>query len=105
MRVELDLDQVLRALSHPERRQFVLACRDRPRAAGELAEVIGMSYEAALRLAQGVRRLGAQEDRQLGPDAVEELAHLCILCRAAHRCQHSEITGSPFSGAWRRIPP
>jgi len=41
--VDIDLDQVLRALSHPERRQFVLACRDRPRAAGELAELSALS--------------------------------------------------------------
>ena len=39
----IDLDQVLRALSHPERRQFVLACRDNPRAAGELAEMSSLS--------------------------------------------------------------
>lgn len=41
MAIELDL--VLRALSHPERRQFVLACRDNPRAAGELAERSALS--------------------------------------------------------------
>ncbi len=39
----IDLDLVLRALSHPERRQFVLACRDNPRAAGELAELSSLS--------------------------------------------------------------
>ena len=41
--MDLDLDQVLRALSHPDRRQFVLACRDNPRAAGELAEMSSLS--------------------------------------------------------------
>jgi DNA-binding transcriptional ArsR family regulator len=41
--VAVDLDQVLRALSHPDRRQFVLACRDAPRAAGELAELSSLS--------------------------------------------------------------
>jgi DNA-binding transcriptional ArsR family regulator len=41
--VDVDLDQVLRALSHPDRRQFVLACRDNPRAAGELAEMSSLS--------------------------------------------------------------
>jgi DNA-binding transcriptional ArsR family regulator len=41
--VDIDLDQVLRALSHPDRRQFVLACRDNPRAAGELAEMSALS--------------------------------------------------------------
>lgn len=41
--MDIDLDQVLRALSHPDRRQFVLACRDNPRAAGELAELSSLS--------------------------------------------------------------
>lgn len=39
----IDFDQVLHALAHPERRQFVLACRDNPRAAGELAEQSSLS--------------------------------------------------------------
>ena len=39
----IDLDQVLRALSHPDRRKFVVACRDAPRAAGELAELSALS--------------------------------------------------------------
>ena len=34
---------MLRALSHPDRRLFVLACRDAPRAAGELAELSSLS--------------------------------------------------------------
>jgi DNA-binding transcriptional ArsR family regulator len=34
---------VLRALSHPDRRMFVIACRDQPRAAGELAELSSLS--------------------------------------------------------------
>ena len=41
--MDIELDQVLRALSHPDRRQFVLACRDNPRAAGELAEMSSLS--------------------------------------------------------------
>ena len=41
--MDLDLDHVLRALSHPDRRRFVLACRDNPRAAGELAEISSLS--------------------------------------------------------------
>jgi DNA-binding transcriptional ArsR family regulator len=41
--VDIDFDQVLRALAHPERRHFVLACRDNPRAAGELAELSSLS--------------------------------------------------------------
>lgn len=41
--MDIDLDQVLRALSHPDRRQFVLACRDNPRAAGELADLSALS--------------------------------------------------------------
>jgi len=35
---EGQLDEVLRALSHPQRRQFVQACMAREHAAGELAE-------------------------------------------------------------------
>lgn len=34
---------MLRALSHPDRRLFVVACRDNPRAAGELAELSALS--------------------------------------------------------------
>jgi DNA-binding transcriptional ArsR family regulator len=34
---------VLRALSHPDRRLFVVACRHEPRAAGELAELSSLS--------------------------------------------------------------
>ena len=41
--MEIDLDQVLHALSHPDRRRFVLACRDGSRAAGELAELSSLS--------------------------------------------------------------
>ena len=39
----IDLDQILRALSHPDRRAFVRACRDAPRAAGELADISSLS--------------------------------------------------------------
>lgn len=39
----IDLDQVLRALSHPDRRLFLRACRDEPRAAGELAELSNLA--------------------------------------------------------------
>jgi DNA-binding transcriptional ArsR family regulator len=34
---------VLRALAHPDRRAFVVACRDGPKAAGELAELSALS--------------------------------------------------------------
>ena len=34
---------MLRALAHADRRLFVIACRDRPRAAGELAELSELS--------------------------------------------------------------
>lgn len=39
----IDLDQVLRALSHPDRRLFLRACRDAPKAAGELAELSNLA--------------------------------------------------------------
>jgi DNA-binding transcriptional ArsR family regulator len=34
---------VLRALSHPDRRLFVMACRDAPKAAGEFADLSSLS--------------------------------------------------------------
>lgn len=34
---------MLRALSHPDRRMFVAACCDAPKAAGELAELSSLS--------------------------------------------------------------
>ncbi|MBI4923950.1 MAG: helix-turn-helix transcriptional regulator [Devosia nanyangense] len=34
---------MLRALSHPDRRMFVVACRNAPKAAGELAELSSLS--------------------------------------------------------------
>lgn len=39
----IDLDAVLRALGHPDRRRFVAACRDAPRAAGDLAALSSLS--------------------------------------------------------------
>ncbi|MEO6014627.1 MAG: metalloregulator ArsR/SmtB family transcription factor [Devosia sp.] len=39
----VDLDHVLKALAHPDRRRFVTACTDTPRAAGELAELSSLS--------------------------------------------------------------
>lgn len=41
--IAFDLDHALRALSHPDRRAFVIACRDGPKAAGELAELSSLS--------------------------------------------------------------
>ena len=40
---DIDLDSVLRALSHPDRRLFLRACRDQPRAAGELADLSSLA--------------------------------------------------------------
>ncbi len=34
---------MLRALAHPDRRRFVAACRDEPRAAGDLSELSSLS--------------------------------------------------------------
>lgn len=34
---------MLRALAHPDRRAFVVACTERPKAAGELAELSSLS--------------------------------------------------------------
>ena len=41
--IPIDLDHAIRALSHPDRRMFVAACRDEPQAAGALAELSSLS--------------------------------------------------------------
>jgi DNA-binding transcriptional ArsR family regulator len=38
-----NLDHVLRALAHADRRMFIMTCRDSAKAAGELAELSSLS--------------------------------------------------------------
>lgn len=40
---DFNLDHILRALAHPDRRAFIVACHDGPKAAGELAELSSLS--------------------------------------------------------------
>jgi len=54
----IDLDEVLRALSHPQRRLFVAACRDEPKAAGELAELSSLSLATVSEHLKVLRKSG-----------------------------------------------
>ena len=54
----IDLDEVLRALSHPERRLFVAACRDGAKAAGELAELSSLSLATVSEHLKVLRKSG-----------------------------------------------
>ena len=49
---------MLRALSHPERRAFVRACRDKARAAGELAELSALSLATVSEHLKVLRKSG-----------------------------------------------
>jgi DNA-binding transcriptional ArsR family regulator len=49
---------VLRALSHKERRLFVMACRDRAMAAGELAELSDLSLASVSEHLKVLRKSG-----------------------------------------------
>lgn len=48
----------MRALSHPERRAFVVACRDAERSAGELAELSSLSLATASEHLKVLRKSG-----------------------------------------------
>lgn len=54
----IDLDEVLRALSHAERRLFVRACIDKARAAGELAELSSLSLATVSEHLKVLRKSG-----------------------------------------------
>ena len=54
----IDLDEVLRALSHAERRLFVAACRDEAMAAGELAELSALSLATVSEHLKVLRKCG-----------------------------------------------
>ena len=49
---------MLRALSHPERRAFVVACKDEPKAAGELAELSELSLATVSEHLKVLRKSG-----------------------------------------------
>lgn len=55
---EFDLDEVLRALSHPDRRRFVVACLDEAKAAGELAALSELSLATVSEHLKVLRKSG-----------------------------------------------
>jgi DNA-binding transcriptional ArsR family regulator len=52
------LDEAMRALSHPDRRVFVKACLDEPRAAGELAELSSLALASVSEHLKVLRKSG-----------------------------------------------
>jgi len=52
------LDETLRALSHPDRRVFVKACLDEPRAAGDLAELSSLALASVSEHLKVLRKSG-----------------------------------------------
>jgi DNA-binding transcriptional ArsR family regulator len=53
-----DLDEVLRALAHKERRAFLVACMEERRAAGELAERSSLSIATISEHLKVLRKTG-----------------------------------------------
>jgi len=53
-----DLDEVLRALAHPDRRRFVSACMAKARAAGDLAELSALSLATVSEHLKVLRKSG-----------------------------------------------
>lgn len=54
----MDLDEVLRALAHPERRQFLQACLERQCSAGELSELSSLSLASVSEHLKVLRKSG-----------------------------------------------
>jgi DNA-binding transcriptional ArsR family regulator len=52
------LDEALRALAHAERRRLLRACRDGPRAAGDLAELSALSMATVSEHLKVLRKTG-----------------------------------------------
>jgi DNA-binding transcriptional ArsR family regulator len=57
------LDRTLAALADPDRRRVINLLRERPRSAGELAEVIGLPAPAMSRHLRVLRQSGLVEQR------------------------------------------
>jgi len=55
---EAALDERLRALAHPVRRQLVVACLGAPRAAGELVELTGLAPASVSEHLKVLRKTG-----------------------------------------------
>ena len=63
------LDRTLTALADPQRREVVELLRDRPRAAGELARLAGLSAPAMSRHLRTLRESGLVSETHAGLDA------------------------------------
>jgi DNA-binding transcriptional ArsR family regulator len=63
------LDRTLAALADPDRRRAINLLRERPRSAGELAEVIGLPAPAMSRHLRVLRQSGLVEQRHPDFDA------------------------------------
>jgi DNA-binding transcriptional ArsR family regulator len=80
----VELDDLLRALANPHRRQIVEACWVTERTAGELAEMLGLAPASASEHLKVLRKHRLVEMRVEGtfriyrsrPEAVARLAHL-----------------------------
>ena len=66
---EAGLDRTLAALADPYRRRTVELLRDRPRPAGELAKVLGLSAPAMSRHLKTLRQSGVVEETSPAFDA------------------------------------
>jgi DNA-binding transcriptional ArsR family regulator len=53
-----DLDELMRALAHPDRRQFIVACLDEPQAAGDLARLSRLSLASVSEHLKVLRKVG-----------------------------------------------
>ena len=62
MKAASNLDQTLAALADPNRRQVVDLLRERPRRAGEIADLVGLSPPAMSRHLKALRKSGLIED-------------------------------------------
>lgn len=65
----VDLDRTLSALADPHRRQVVDLLRERPRRAGEIADLVGLSPPAMSRHLRALRKSGLIEDSHPAFDA------------------------------------
>ena len=52
------LDEIMRALAHPDRRAFVQACIEEPKAAGELAEISSLALASVSEHIKVLRKSG-----------------------------------------------
>jgi DNA-binding transcriptional ArsR family regulator len=63
------IDMTLSALADPQRREVIEILRDRPRAAGELARLVGVSAPAMSRQLRTLRESGLVSETHAGFDA------------------------------------